>query len=95
MGTGHGGGAVPIGEDDLQAWVDGRLPPGFGIPSPSDDPALREDEDPLGDDLFAEAAEEAANRAEDPLDPGEDPSVAGEEPLDPGDEPPLPRNTRA
>ena len=28
MGTGHGGGAVPIGEDDLQAWVDGRLPPG-------------------------------------------------------------------
>lgn len=27
MSTGHGG-SVPIGEDDLQAWVDGRLPPG-------------------------------------------------------------------
>jgi segregation and condensation protein B len=26
---------------------DGRLPPGFGVPVPSDDPALREDEDPL------------------------------------------------
>jgi len=27
--------------------LDGRLPPGFSIPVPSDDPALREDEDPL------------------------------------------------
>lgn len=27
--------------------LDGRLPPGFAIPMPSDDPALREDEDPL------------------------------------------------
>lgn len=27
MSTGHAG-SVPIGEDDLQAWVDGRLPPG-------------------------------------------------------------------
>src|SRR5712691_2393558 len=27
--------------------VEGRLPPGFNIPAPSDDPALREDEDPL------------------------------------------------
>jgi segregation and condensation protein B len=27
--------------------LDGRLPPGFSVPSPSDDPALREDEDPL------------------------------------------------
>jgi len=26
---------------------DGRLPPGFTVPMPSDDPALREDEDPL------------------------------------------------
>jgi segregation and condensation protein B len=26
---------------------DGRLPAGFGVPIPSDDPALREDEDPL------------------------------------------------
>ena len=27
--------------------LDGRLPPGFSVPVPSDDPALREDEDPL------------------------------------------------
>jgi len=27
--------------------LDGRLPPGFSVPIPSDDPALREDEDPL------------------------------------------------
>jgi segregation and condensation protein B len=27
--------------------LDGRLPAGFAVPMPSDDPALREDEDPL------------------------------------------------
>jgi len=27
--------------------LDGRLPPGFNVPTPSDDPALRDDEDPL------------------------------------------------
>ena len=27
--------------------LDGRLPPGFAVPTPSDDPALRDDEDPL------------------------------------------------
>ena len=27
--------------------LDGRLPPGFSVPMPSDDPALRDDEDPL------------------------------------------------
>jgi segregation and condensation protein B len=27
--------------------LDGRLPPGFSVPEPSDDPALREDEEPL------------------------------------------------
>ena len=27
--------------------LDGRLPPGFSVPTPSDDPALREDEEPL------------------------------------------------
>ena len=27
--------------------LDGRLPAGFSVPTPSDDPALREDEDPL------------------------------------------------
>jgi len=29
------------------ALLDGRLPPGFSVPIPSDDPALREDEEPL------------------------------------------------
>ena len=34
--------------------LDARLPTGFGVPSPSDDSALTETEDPLeGDDLFA------------------------------------------
>jgi segregation and condensation protein B len=27
--------------------LDGRLPPGFAVPAPTDDPTLREDEDPL------------------------------------------------
>jgi segregation and condensation protein B len=27
--------------------LDGRLPPGFSVPAPSDDPALHEDEEPL------------------------------------------------
>jgi segregation and condensation protein B len=27
--------------------LDSRLPSGFSVPAPSDDPALREDEDPL------------------------------------------------
>ncbi len=30
---------------------DGRLPRGFGVPQPSDEEALREDEDPLEDDV--------------------------------------------
>jgi segregation and condensation protein B len=37
------------GLDELKGsgLLDGRLPPGFSVPSPSDDPTLREDEDPL------------------------------------------------
>jgi segregation and condensation protein B len=37
------------GLDELKGTglFDGRLPAGFGVPVPSDDPALREDEDPL------------------------------------------------
>src|SRR4249919_880090 len=37
------------GLDELKGsgMLDGRLPPGFAVPMPSDDPALREDEDPL------------------------------------------------
>jgi segregation and condensation protein B len=44
---------------------DGRLPPGFGVPSPSDDPELTETEEPLDDDLFSELIEE-----EEPAQPG-------------------------
>jgi segregation and condensation protein B len=43
------------GLDELKGsgLLDTRLPTGFSVPSPSDDPALREDEEPLesGDDL--------------------------------------------
>ena len=37
------------GLDELKGsgLLDGRLPPGFSVPSPSDDPTLRDDEDPL------------------------------------------------
>jgi segregation and condensation protein B len=37
------------GLDELKGagMLDGRLPPGFSVPIPSDDPALHEDEDPL------------------------------------------------
>jgi segregation and condensation protein B len=37
------------GLDELKGsgLLDGRLPPGFSVPIPSDDAALREDEDPL------------------------------------------------
>jgi segregation and condensation protein B len=37
------------GLDELKGsgLLDGRLPAGFAVPTPSDDPALREDEDPL------------------------------------------------
>ncbi len=40
--------------------LEGRLPPGLAVPTPSDDMTLRDDEDPLDDDLFA------------PLDAGDD-----------------------
>ena len=46
-------------------FLEGRLPPGLAVPTPSDDMTLRDDEDPLDDDLFA------------PLDAGDD---AGERP---------------
>ena len=41
------------GLDELKAagLFDGRLPKGFGVPQPSDDSALRDDEDPLEDDV--------------------------------------------
>jgi segregation and condensation protein B len=53
------------GLDELKGagLFDGRLPPGFGVPTPSDSPELREDEDPLEgelSDLFDEAPAVAA-----------------------------------
>lgn len=33
-------------------FLDGQIPRGFGVPLPSDDEALAEDEDPLDDELF-------------------------------------------
>ncbi len=55
------------GLDELKSagLFDGRLPKGFGVPTPSDDPELREDEDPLEGDLF------------DDLPLGEEPPQAG------------------
>jgi len=51
--------------------VEGQVPAGLGVPLPTDDAALRADEDPLEIDLFdlmvEERLEEAANEA--PLDP--------------------------
>lgn len=40
------------GLDELKGagFLDGRLPAGFSVPIPSDDAALREDEDPVGED---------------------------------------------
>jgi segregation and condensation protein B len=39
------------GLDELEAagLFDGKLPAGYGVPQPSDEPALRADEDPLGE----------------------------------------------
>jgi len=57
---------------------DGRLPPGFGVPSPQDDPALAEDEDPLEDgapDLFAESIVSESE----PEDSAEQPAASSEE----------------
>src|SRR5919107_5260610 len=46
--------------------LEGRLPPGLAVPTPSDDMMLRDDEDPLDDDLFAplDAGDDAGERSE-------------------------------
>ncbi len=53
---------------------DGRLPQGFAVPLPSDDPALAEDEDPLEGD----AREDFAGFAEGEADEGEAGAVPNE-----------------
>ena len=39
------------GLDELQAagLFEGKLPPGYGLPDPNDEPTLRADEEPLGE----------------------------------------------
>jgi segregation and condensation protein B len=48
------------GLDELKGagFLDGQIPAGFGVPMPSDDPALTEDEDPLDDELYQPLASE-------------------------------------
>lgn len=46
--------------------------PGFTVPLPSDDPALRADEDALEPDLFETMAEDRLAEEEPPLDPDDD-----------------------
>ena len=62
------------GLDELKGsgFIEGRIPPGLSIPSPSDDATLREDEEALDDsDLFMplpteeDAADDSAERDED------------------------------
>ena len=62
------------GLDDLKGagFLDGRLPQGFSVPMPSDNPDLTEDEDPLGEDLFTVMAEELVAAEDAPLDDGDD-----------------------
>ena len=65
------------GLDELKGagLFDGQLPPGFQVPMPSDDPALREDEDPLepGDlDLGLAPRPEAADTNPRPSDKAPD-----------------------
>jgi segregation and condensation protein B len=57
-------------------FLEGRLPAGFSVPTPSDDAALREDEEPLEEELLghslapeAEADEEAAAEPEEASEP--------------------------
>lgn len=70
------------GLDDLKGagFLDGRLPPGFSVPMPSDNPDLTEDEDPLGEDLFTAMAEELVAAEDAPLDDGDDQTPDSEGP---------------
>lgn len=62
--------ALP-GLQELKAsgFFDGRLPQGFDVPEPSDNPALQADEDPLDEDVFVEIAEARASETEEDLLP--------------------------
>jgi segregation and condensation protein B len=79
------------GLDELQkaSMFEGRLPMGFTVPLPSDDPTLGNDEDPLEQDFLDELVDRRANEAEDDLSADDSAMPAGEdapedeEPLDP------------
>lgn len=66
------------GLDELKSagLFDGRLPKGFGVPTPSDDPDLREDEEPLdGEELFDDPSSREGDGEAD-ADEGEDAETA-------------------
>jgi segregation and condensation protein B len=75
------------GLEELKAagMFDGRLPQGFGMPTPKDDAALADDEDPLegGGELFDDAPTAIEDAA--PPEPGEtvDNEPADDEPRPP------------
>ena len=52
-------------------FFDGRLPPDFQVPEPSDSPNLTADEDPLDEDLFVMISEERASVTDEPLSEAE------------------------
>lgn len=54
-------------------FLEGRLPSGFSVPMPSDDPALREDEDPLEEGDLDLALAPAVEPEEDAADSGQEP----------------------
>ncbi len=58
------------GLDELKqaGMFDGRLPAGMVVPLPTDDPALRPDEDPLDSDDLLVSAEERINAGDEPLE---------------------------
>ncbi|MDJ1157135.1 SMC-Scp complex subunit ScpB [Chelatococcus sp. SYSU_G07232] len=58
------------GLDELKGagFLSGRLPPGTVVPLPSDDPTLREDEEPLEEDLFTILEAERVAEMGEPLD---------------------------
>ncbi|MFA6207098.1 MAG: SMC-Scp complex subunit ScpB, partial [Methylocystis sp.] len=62
------------GLDELKGagLFDGRLPKGFGVPQPSDDAALREDEEPLEDDAPELLEMEFPDEPEAPEEPDEE-----------------------
>ena len=63
------------GLDELKGsgFIEGRIPPGLSIPSPSDDAALRDDEEALDDgDLYMPLPLESEDAATEPSDGPED-----------------------